>query len=248
MKNRLLWFLDFFLHITNRVFFRRNNILHENVIYTDDEFLNNVFERSVKNVTDISSHLPKIYLETLQFSPELIVELGVRSGESTVALNMAAQHLKAKHVSVDIDDCSDVISDSNWTFIHEDDIDLSKRFRQWLSENNLKSSIDVLFVDTSHEYNHTLQELNAWFPLLSDRALVIFHDTYSPNIVKMPDGSLYPKVNRLPQDDVRNAFDEFFSVELPWNLPFITKVGDWYVEHDPASFGLTFLKKRVFNE
>jgi len=246
MRNRLLKIPDAFLRATNGLFHSRPENLQAVNPARDDEFLNKVVERSVSKVTDISSHLKKIYLETLQFAPELVVELGVRSGESTVALNMAAQHIKAKHVSVDIDDCSGVISDPDWTFIHEDDIELSKRFPQWLSENNLKASIDVLFIDTSHEYHHTLQELVAWLPLLSDRAMVILHDTYSPKIVRMPNGSFYPKVNRFPQDDVRNAFDKFFSVNLPWEKPFTTKVGEWYVEHDPTSFGLTFMKKFNF--
>ena len=44
-------------------------------------------------------------------------------------------------------------------------------------KNVIKEPVDVLFIDTSHLYEHTVRELAAWFPLLANKALVIFHDT-----------------------------------------------------------------------
>ena len=243
MKSRLYRVPDGMLRLMNRLFFSAVSREWDKGKITDDDYLNQVIKRSAMGVTDISSHLAKIYLETLNWSPELIVELGVRSGESTFALNMAARKLNAAHVSVDIEDCSGVITDPNWRFIQGDDIELSGRFSQWVSDNKMKLTIDLLFIDTSHEYHHTKKELQTWFPMLSQRAMVIFHDTYSPKVVRMPDGSFYPKVNRFPQNDVANALNEYFSADFPWNRPFIHNAHNWYIEHDPTSFGLTFLKR-----
>ncbi len=36
---------------------------------------------------------------------------------------------------------------------------------------------DVLFIDTSHEYEHTLKELHAYMPGLAPGGMALFHDT-----------------------------------------------------------------------
>jgi hypothetical protein len=35
---------------------------------------------------------------------------------------------------------------------------------------NIAASIDLLFIDTSHYYEHTVLEIQSWFPLLSPAA------------------------------------------------------------------------------
>src|SRR5258708_5830513 len=53
--------------------------------------------------TDISDHLPSLFAETVNARPELIVELGVRGGDSTFVLERAARFCNAHLISVDID-------------------------------------------------------------------------------------------------------------------------------------------------
>lgn len=198
---------------------------------------------SNKNLTDISSHLPTILYEVILQNPKFIVELGVRSGESTQAFIAAARLTGAKLLSVDIDDCSNVISDPNWIFHKGDDITLAKKFKPFVKKNHLPNTIDVLFIDTSHTYDHTLEEMKYWFPFLSKNAKVIFHDTHSPKIVKIRDGSLYPKINKHNQREVISAIETFFNIKIDETKPFIYSNKKWLFKHDPFSFGLTILKK-----
>lgn len=65
------------------------------------------------NRTDINDHLVTLFVESLEIKPKLIVELGVRGGESTFVLERVAKLCGAKLVSVDIRDYSNVSSYEN---------------------------------------------------------------------------------------------------------------------------------------
>ena len=41
----------------------------------------------------------------------------------------------------------------------------------------LPPQVDILFIDTSHEYEHTLAELYAYMPRVSNGGVALFHDT-----------------------------------------------------------------------
>ena len=112
-----------------------------------------------------------------------------------------------------------------------------------MQKNNLPSEIDVLFIDTSHTYEHTLEEMKYWFPFLGKQGKVIFHDTHSPKIVKIRDGSLYPKINKHSQREVIAAIETFFNIKIDETMPFIYSNNKWLFKHDPFSFGLTILKR-----
>ena len=140
-----------------------------------------IVERSLKR-TDISDHLTTLFLESLPVRPSLIVELGVCGGESTFVLERVAALCDAKLVSVDIEDYSGVSSYRRWSFIKSDDIVFAETFTDWCRNQQIVPAIDILFIDTSHEFEHTLKEIMCWFPLLSDRSKVFMHDT---NMKKM---------------------------------------------------------------
>jgi predicted O-methyltransferase YrrM len=100
---------------------------------------------------------------------QTIVEFGVRGGVSTWAL---LDGLPTDGVlwSVDIVDCVvplRVSSDPRWHFIHGDDMDPDVQKR-------LPRSADLVFIDTSHEYEHTRDEII--FALVLDPARIVFHD------------------------------------------------------------------------
>ncbi len=222
--------------------FRKSNIwsvVKGNISTEIDELVN----YSNRSLTDISSHLPTIVYEVMIENPKLIVELGVRGGESTQAFLTASKLTESRLLSVDIDDCSNVVSDPNWLFHKGDDIILAKQFKSYAKKNKIPSEIDILFIDTSHTYDHTLEEMKFWFPYLSTKAKVIFHDTNSPKIVKIRDGSLYPKINQSSQRDVIAAIETFFNLKIDESKPFVYSNKKWLFKHDPFSFGLTILKR-----
>ncbi len=125
--------------------------------------------------TDIHEHLQTIHLLTVELNLKNILELGTRSGESTIALLLAAKELNGKVTSVDIDSCSGVKEkvkklnlDSYWKFIQIDDLELS-----W------DEQIDHLFIDTSHTYDHTISEFKKFEPYVRKGGLITLHDIVS---------------------------------------------------------------------
>src|SRR3954447_26611968 len=114
--------------------------------------------------SDIHDHLGTLFYEAVVAQPRLIVELGTRGGLSTRALLAAADATNAHLLSVDIEDCSGVDVPgplkARWTFIQGDDVEFADQpFEQFCARRGLPALADVIFVDTSHEYQHTKAEL-----------------------------------------------------------------------------------------
>lgn len=135
--------------------------------------LKEIIERT-RTQNDISDHLTTIFCESVSTKPKLIVELGVRGGESTFVFERVAKLYNVTIVSVDIDDCLKASAYPSWNFVKRDDIAFAKEFDGWCRERGIASEIDVLFIDTSHLYEHTLQEIQSWFPFLTAQSKVNF--------------------------------------------------------------------------
>lgn len=191
--------------------------------------------------TDINEHLPTLFAETIRMKPRLIVEMGVRGGESTFAFERAAKYSNATLLSIDIDNCEKASSYPEWHFIQTDDIAFSKEFPQWCRQQQLEPQIDVLFIDTSHFYEHTLDEIKHWFPHLSDHALIFFHDTNMTDIYRRRDGS----VGRGWQNDrgVIRAIEDFFNKSFDETRDFIDVEPGWIIRHYANNSGMTLLEK-----
>ena len=114
-----------------------------------------IVQRAASRYTDISDHLLTLFAEAVSVRPRLIVELGVRGGESTFAFERAARLSGAHVLSVDLEDCQVQSSYSKWTFLKKNDVTFASEFPNWCSSHQLSPEIDVLFIDTSHLYQHT---------------------------------------------------------------------------------------------
>src|SRR2546426_8561780 len=127
--------------------------------------------------TDISDHLLTLYAEALEERPRVIVELGTRGGESTRVLLKVAERCSGTLVSVDIEECSDIVRSDHWVFVRSDDVELGRNWSNWTRQHGLSERVDFLFIDTSHLYEHTVAEIRVWFPHLAANAKAVFHDT-----------------------------------------------------------------------
>lgn len=134
-----------------------------------------VLESNMIMPTDIHEHLQTLYLLTIELNLKNILELGTRTGESTVALLLAARELNGKVTSVDIDSCDEARQkiknldlQAYWNFIHMDDLKLD-----W------DEPIDHLFIDTSHTYEQTISEFKKFEPLVKKGGLITLHDIIS---------------------------------------------------------------------
>jgi predicted O-methyltransferase YrrM len=182
--------------------------------------------------TDISSHLDTLWIKTIEVSPKKIVELGIRGGESSRIFGYAALETGASLIGVDIVPCSYPTG----LFIQSDDVAYADTYK-----STYGADIDVLFIDTSHYYDHTVQEINAWFPLLSDKAVVIFHDTNMMVTHTRKNGTTGGGWNN--QRGVIRAIEEYFNSSFDETKPFSTTVlrgnEKWKITHESYCSGLT---------
>ncbi len=198
-------------------------------------------QRHALERTDISEHLVSLFAESLTLKPRLIVELGVRNGQSTFAFERAARLCKAALVSVDIQPVNFNCAYPSWYFIQEDDVKLASYFIEWCRDHGLPEQIDLLFIDTSHLFEHTCQEIATWFPLLAGHAKAIFHDTNDRLIFRRSDGSI-----GIAWDNHRGviaAIEQFLGVKYNERCPFSGVQQGWYIRHTPTSCGLTVLER-----
>jgi cephalosporin hydroxylase len=202
--------------------------------------LREILERA-RTPTDISHHLPTLFREALDAAPRLIVELGTRGGDSTFVFERVARRTGATLVSVDIADCSDVISLPEWVFVQEDDVAFAQRFPAWCEERGLAPEVDVLFVDTTHAYEQTRAELAAWMPHLAPEGRAIFHDSNMGGLYRRGDWTLGLAGDM--QRGVIRALHEFLGASFDERRPYQGRIGSFDVRHDPLCSGLTILRK-----
>lgn len=102
-----------------------------------------------------------------------ILELGTRSGISTRVFLDAAAAIGGRVYSVDIEDCSAVVNDPQWTFIQSDSTDVAKIIA---SAPELTEGVDVLFIDSLHTRAHVEKELRAWYPFMKANSTMLLDD------------------------------------------------------------------------
>ena len=153
------------------------NILHnlnEHSCFTIQN-TESVLESHMVQPTDIHEHLQTLYMLTVELNLKNILELGTRTGESTIAFLSAAKILNGHVTSVDVDSC-DIAKErinklglgTNWHFVQQDDLKLF-----W------NTKIDHLFIDTSHTYEQTLAEFQKFEPFVRKGGLITLHDIIS---------------------------------------------------------------------
>lgn len=207
---------------------------------TDVEAFREVQERA-REPTDLSDHLERLFVEALGGSPDTIVELGVRGGESTFVFERVARLAGAELVSVDVDETSYTTDYDGWHFVQSDDIEFAEGFGDWCDTAGVDSTVDVLFIDTSHLYDHTVAEIDAWFPHLADDAVVFFHDTNMRWVIRHEDGTVVFGWNN--GRGVIEAIEDRLGCSFDETERFATVASGFVVEHYPLCSGLTVLRK-----
>lgn len=232
--NRLLYFYRLFT-------WPLRHVHHETKIPTDMNEFDEVRHMALRN-SDINDHLVNLFMESLSVSPKLIVELGVRRGSSTKVLERVAKIFKADLVSVDLLDYSGISSYEHWHFVRGDDITFAKNFPVWCQEQGMEPMIDILFIDTSHQYEHTVAEIGNWFPYLSPRAKVFFHDTNLRKAFVRRDGT----IDRAADNNrgVIRAIEKYLSTSFfPEKRDFLTVHKGWIIKHYAYENGWTILER-----
>jgi Methyltransferase domain len=156
--------------------------------------------------SDIMEYLPLLYAYARLYVGARILEIGSRTGNSTLAFLFAAQETGGHVWSVDIDPevptnpdgMAPWADDPTWTFTAGDACDPQVAAQQ-------PAEVDILFIDAGHLYAETKAELDLYMPRLVLGGTALLHDT------------------RLDWDDfgVRRALDFYCGLhDLTWcDLP-----------------------------
>ncbi len=157
-----------------------------------------LFERYRDTPSDISGHLQFMHDLCIELEATTVVELGTRSGISTAAFLAAMEQTGGVVWSADINQAhvDPLIRDHPcWEFLWGDDLELVDEAPE----------ADVVLIDTSHAYAHTLLELDAYSP--KARHVILLHDTQ----LEQPEG-----VGPQPPFPVRKACLEWLEANPGW--------------------------------
>jgi predicted O-methyltransferase YrrM len=121
--------------------------------------------------TDIRAQLPVLYAHARH--AETVIELGVRGGNSTAALLAGCERGGGRLWSVDVEQPrvpAEWHQVPFWRLLVADDVSAE-------AAAFCPAGADVLFIDTSHAYDHTLAELRLYVPKVRPGGIVLLHDT-----------------------------------------------------------------------
>jgi predicted O-methyltransferase YrrM len=158
-------------------------------------YLGAEFERLCAEPSDIYLHLPRFVQLVEGLDAQHVIELGTRTGVSTVAWLYALAKTGGRLTSVDVDGKPPIGDHDHWTFIQGDDMDPA------ISAG--LDMADIVFIDTSHHYTHTLRELHTYRWLVKPGGFIVCHDTELPRPEGMPPSD--------PVFPVKRAIEKFIS-------------------------------------
>ena len=134
-------------------------------------------------------HIPFASWVVNELNPATFVELGTHSGNSYFAFCQAIQenHLSTKAFAVDTwqgDEHAGRYGDDIWqdvnTYNTSNYSDFSTLLRKTFDEALVDfedGSVDLLHIDGLHTYEAVKHDFDTWLPKMSDKGVVLFHDT-----------------------------------------------------------------------
>jgi predicted O-methyltransferase YrrM len=141
----------------------------------------NTLEEFMIKSSSIHEHLATLNMLTIEHNLKNILEMGTQYGQSTISLLLAAKEIGGHVTSIDIDSCLEAKKtvkqynlEDYWTFIQGDDTKV-----EW------DNSIDHLFIDSLHTYDHVMKQLNKYEPFVKKGGVITMHDiVHDPPVLK----------------------------------------------------------------
>ena len=142
-----------------------------------------------------------------------ILELGVQNGVSTKRFIELCDINDGFLTSIDIKDCSNVIKNDRWKFIHSSDDNFE------IIDKIIPRAIDFIFIDSLHEPNHVEKVFYHYYEFLKKGGMCIIDDIswlpYSKGQYRDNEFSEY--INRSTFNKILEIFNqnqENFSLEF----------------------------------
>jgi hypothetical protein len=120
---------------------------------------------------DSDKHVMSMFGIALGSGAKNILELGVRSGVTTMPLLLAAHMNGGKLTSVDINPTNFSVPEDlepQWTFVQSDAIKFL--------ENTNDTPYDLIFIDDWHSYAHVKKELELVDSMVTPKTIILLHD------------------------------------------------------------------------
>lgn len=121
---------------------------------------------------DSDRHVLTLYSIAIGHKAKRILELGVRNGDSTRPLLLAASKLDGHLTSVDLQPTTYSAPSElqpYWSFVQEDAL-------TFLTNEPGNEPYDLIFIDDWHAYSHVKKELEQIDRLISPRTVILVHD------------------------------------------------------------------------
>lgn len=119
--------------------------------------------------SDIYLHLPRLVALAELLNAQHVIELGSRSGVSTVAWLYALERTGGHLTTVDLDEAPGIGTWGHWRHIQGNDQDPDVLAAL--------EPADIVFLDTSHHYLDTVIELNLYRWLVNPGGVMCGHDS-----------------------------------------------------------------------
>ena len=179
---------------------------------------------SIKN--SVKEKLDIIKKHILGINKINILELGVRNGNSTKMFLDVCERNDGYLTSIDIEDCSKVVNNKRWNFIHSSDSNFD-----YVNKFISNSKFDVLYIDSLHEPNHIRKVFYHYFDFLKLDGIIFLDDVvwlpYTKNAVR--DNDFVERINRL-------TFEKLIEI-------YNANIGNLTFNIDFTGSGLAILKK-----
>jgi hypothetical protein len=145
-----------------------------------------------RRLTDVGSwhlHIPFAFVITAMLKPEKIVELGTHKGDSYCAFCQAVDEFAMNAVCYAVDSWQ---GDEQAGFYGEEVLEELRAYHdplyggfsslmKCLFDDALnyfsEGSVDLLHIDGHHTYDSVRHDFESWLPRMSERGVVLFHDT-----------------------------------------------------------------------
>ena len=159
-----------------------------------------------------------------------IVQLGTHAGYSALLLGFYLRQMHATHalVSFEIDEtlcqfARDWLSQAGLEAIVKVELRSSlDPLSPELARNYLGGAPELVFLDSSHEYQQTLDEIEAWYPALTPGGVIVLHDTseFAASCDVTGQGGVHRALREW-----REAHHEVEVISLNRNVPAIETPG-----------------------
>jgi len=180
--------------------------------------MDTLISQTLHGTGDSDQHLLTLFSIALSCKGKTYIELGVRTGTTTIPLQKAAELNKGKLFSVDISP-NPFTEEKNetWEYVQSDALVFLKKW-----EHEKYPTPDFIYIDDWHSYSHVKEELTILDRIVSPSTIILIHDLmygdtcpfYHTDLTlkdgQWADGGPYRAVAEL-----NNQFWEFAT--LPWN-------------------------------